>query len=98
MKKGCRGSSVGYVSEPRGVLQGAREVMVMATRIQEKNLQELWSKIKDIRITMMVTEEDGTLRSRPMYTQQSRPSSTETSGFLPGTTLPKRMRSPVTGR
>ena len=33
---------------------------------------KLWSMIKDIRFAMLVTEqEDGTLRSRPMATQQS---------------------------
>ena len=32
---------------------------------------KLWEKIKDIRIAMMTTQEaDGTLRSRPMYTQE----------------------------
>ncbi len=34
--------------------------------------QNLWEKIKDVRITMMTTadDEDAGLRSRPMYTQQ----------------------------
>ena len=34
--------------------------------------QKLWAKIKEVRIAMMTTREaDGTLRSRPMGTQQS---------------------------
>ncbi len=41
----------------------------------QANLTEyknLWEKIKDVRITMMTTaDEDGSLRSRPMYTQQA---------------------------
>ncbi len=33
--------------------------------------RKLWEKIKDVRVAMMTTlEEDGGLRSRPMYTQQ----------------------------
>lgn len=33
--------------------------------------EQLWDKIKDVRVAMMTTvEDDGSLRSRPMYTQQ----------------------------
>lgn len=33
--------------------------------------QKLWEKIKDVRVAMLTTAEpDGSLRSRPMYTQQ----------------------------
>ena len=33
--------------------------------------QKLWDKIKDVRVAMLTTvEDDGSLRSRPMYTQQ----------------------------
>jgi len=35
-------------------------------------LQNLWDKIKDVRVAMLTTvEENGSLRSRPMYTQQA---------------------------
>lgn len=35
-------------------------------------LQDLWDKIKDVRVAMLTTtEQDGSLRSRPMYTQQA---------------------------
>lgn len=35
-------------------------------------LQDLWEKIKDVRVAMLTTtEHDGSLRSRPMYTQQA---------------------------
>lgn len=35
-------------------------------------LENLWDKIKDVRVAMLTTvEEDGSLRSRPMYTQQA---------------------------
>lgn len=38
---------------------------------QEK-IEKLWDKVKDIRIAMMTTvETDGSLRSRPMYTQEA---------------------------
>lgn len=34
-------------------------------------LQKLWGKIKDVRVAMLTTlENDGSLQSRPMYTQQ----------------------------
>lgn len=34
--------------------------------------QNLWDKIRDVRVAMLTTvEEDGSLRSRPMYTQQA---------------------------
>lgn len=34
--------------------------------------QKLWGKIKDVRVAMLTTvEDDGSLRSRPMYTQQA---------------------------
>ena len=34
--------------------------------------QKLWDKIKDVRVAMLTTvEDDGSLRSRPMYTQQA---------------------------
>lgn len=36
------------------------------------NLNQLWEKIKDVKIAMMTTcEKDGRLRSRPMYTQKT---------------------------
>ena len=39
---------------------------------KQEKLENLWDKIKDIRIAMLTTEEsDGTLRSRPMYMQQA---------------------------
>jgi general stress protein 26 len=35
-------------------------------------LQDLWEKIRDVRVAMLTTtEQDGSLRSRPMYTQQA---------------------------
>ena len=37
-----------------------------------ENLRKLWDKVNDIKIAMMTTkDEDGHLRSRPMYTQQT---------------------------
>ena len=34
-------------------------------------LQDFWKKIKDVRVAMLTTmEQDGSLRSRPMHTQQ----------------------------
>jgi general stress protein 26 len=42
------------------------------------NLKKLWDKVNEIKIAMMTTkEDDGNLRSRPMYTQQ-----TEYSDFV----------------
>ena len=39
---------------------------------QQEKLENLWDKIKDVRIAMLTTtESDGTLRSRPMYMQQA---------------------------
>ena len=38
----------------------------------QETLENLWDKVKDIRIAMMTTvETDGSLRSRPMYTQEA---------------------------
>lgn len=40
------------------------------TRIE--NLRKLWDKVNDIKIAMFTTkDDDGQLRSRPMYTQQN---------------------------
>ena len=39
---------------------------------KKEKLESLWDKVKDIRIAMMTTTEaDGSLRSRPMYTQEA---------------------------
>lgn len=39
---------------------------------REESLEKLWDKVKDVRIAMMTTvEADGSLRSRPMYTQEA---------------------------
>ena len=41
-------------------------------RMSKQNDQQLWDKIKDVRVAMLTTQEDdGSLRSRPMYTQQA---------------------------
>ena len=37
----------------------------------QEDRKKLWEKIKDVRVAMMTTETDQTLRSRPMYTQQA---------------------------
>lgn len=44
----------------------------METQTQRDELKKLWEKVKDIKVAMMTTHEsDGSLRSRPMYTQET---------------------------
>ncbi|MDP4174677.1 MAG: pyridoxamine 5'-phosphate oxidase family protein [Bacteroidota bacterium] len=43
----------------------------METQTQRNELKKLWEKVKDIKVAMMTTHEsNGSLRSRPMYTQE----------------------------
>lgn len=44
----------------------------MESQTHRTDMQNLWDKVKNIKVAMMTTHEsDGSLRSRPMYTQKT---------------------------